>query len=293
MGNRNQSALEGACGEWVPPAELQQLWQSQPKIVRQPDKQKLLETIIENDVIPRLLLANRRELSIASPVSDQMAAKLAERVGEFSELVIHNGVEDSVSYFEALRADGASIEGLFQDLLAPTAHRLGVLWEEDINDFLDVTRGIGHLQHIVRQFSDEFCQELRRPLSSKRTLLMPLPGEQHTFGLSLLREHFLREGWRVWCGPPDTISEIVKLVKEQWFDMIGLSASALKNPEALAKDIRRIRKASVNQDLQVFVGGYAFIAQPSLVSEVGADATAADGRQAVLALRTPARQING
>lgn len=282
MGNRNIGTLDPACGDWVPPPELQERWQSAPIVSPNHEKQKLLETIIERDVIPRLLLANRAELAIAPPMTDQMAAKLAERVGEFSELVVERDADDSVAFFQSLRDGGASLESLFQDLLAPTARRLGVLWEEDINDFLDVTRGIGHLQHIVRTFSEEFCSELRMPLSTKRTLLMPVPGEQHTFGLSLLREHFLREGWRVWCGPSDHMSDIVKLVTEQWFDMLGLSASVLKDPEQLAKDIRLLRKASVNRQIRIFVGGLAFDTTPDLVTAVGADATARDGRRAVI-----------
>jgi MerR family transcriptional regulator, light-induced transcriptional regulator len=284
MANRNLSMADTAvaCGDWVPPPELQALWQSQPPNARVPDKHALLTQIIENDVIPRLLLANRPELAILTPAASAVTAKLAQRVGEFAELVISQDAQDAIAYFEILRDQGVSIEALFQDLLAPTARRLGELWDEDINDFLDVTRGIGHLQQIVRTFGNDFRDEISQPISSKRALLMPLPGDQHTFGLSLLREHFLREGWRVWCGPADSINDIVKLVKGQWFEMIGLSASMLEDPQELAKDIARIRKASLNKDMCVFVGGHAFNSQPELVAAVGADATASDGRQAVL-----------
>lgn len=261
-------------------------WQALPQVQRMPDRQQLLANIIENDVIPRLLLANRNELAIAPPATCLTAAKLRERVDEFSELVINSDAKASIAYFEALQQQGASIESMFQDLLAPTARRLGELWDEDINDFLDVTRGIGHLQQIVRTFSDEFSNEIRRPLASKRALLMPLPDEQHTFGISLLREHFLREGWRVWSGPPQSMDDIVKLVKGQYFEIVGLSASALKNAGQLAEHIRLIRKASINRDLHIFVGGYAFNDKPDLVASVGADATAADGREALLHVKT-------
>lgn len=284
MGDQEPVPEEGTadCGDWTPPRELQAQWQFAPRVVRSQDEQYLLASIIENEVIPRLLLANRSELAIAPPASDQMAAKLAERIGELAELVINEDESVSIAYLETLRKEGASIEGLFQDLLAPTARRLGELWDEDINDFLDVTRGIGHLQQIVRAFSREFCEEIRRPLSNKRALLMPLPGEQHTLGISLLREHFLREGWRIWCGPCTSIDEVVTLVKSQWFDMVGLSASILKYPEKLANDIRLIRDASINTHIHIFVGGHAFDMQPGLTAAVGADATARDGRQAVL-----------
>jgi len=184
------------------------------------------------------------------------------------------------------RQQGFTMEALFQDLLAPTARRLGVLWDEDINDFLDVTRGMGRLQQIVRTFSEAFDEEASKPASGKRVLLMPVPGEQHTFGLSLLREHFLREGCRVWCGPVESAKDMAVLVKRQWFDIVGLSASALETPGELSALIAKIRKVSTNRNVRIFVGGRAFDIQPGLVEAVGADATARDGREAVLLLKS-------
>lgn len=284
MGPRQPQTViqRSSCEDWVPPAELHIHLQALPKVKRPAEKEKLLLGIIERDVIPRLLLANRPELSIVSPPADEMAAKLAARVDEFSELVINADEDMAIGYVEMLRRQqGITMEALFQDLLAPTARRLGVLWEEDINDFLDVTRGMGRLQQIVRTFSDAFDEEARKPASGKRVLLMPVPGEQHTFGISLLREHFLREGCRVWCGPVDSAKEIVALVKRQWFDIAGLSASALETPAELAGLITKIRKTSANRSVRILVGGRAFDNEPHLVAAVGADATARDGREAV------------
>ena len=75
---------------------------------------------------------------------------------------------------------------------------------------------------------------------------------------------------------------MLDLVKGQWFDMVGLSASVVKEPAKLAADIALIRKVSLNKGIAVFVGGHAFVQHPGLVSAVGADATASDGQQAVL-----------
>ncbi len=284
MGNRNRRAavVDDICAAWIPPAGLQEPWENFLTLPAAADKQKLLAGVIENEVIPRLLLANNAELAIAPPVTDAMAAKLAEYVGEFSEIVVNRDAATAVAFVETLRQEGASIESIFQDLLAPAARRLGELWDEDINDFLDVTIGIGHMQHIVRAFGSEFGKEISKPAKCRRALLMPLPGEQHTFGISLLREHFLREGWRVWCGPSQTFDDIIELVQNQWFDMVGLSAGAVSEPGALATKIREIRAASVNKDIRIMAGGYAFNTRPELVQEIGADATAGDGRQALL-----------
>lgn len=291
MGNRQAQTVtqRSDCEDWVPPPELHVHLQAVPKVKRPVEKEKLLLGIIERDVIPRLLLANRLELAVATPPASEMAAKLAARVDEFSELVINADEQMAIGYVDMLRRQqGVTMEALFQDLLAPTARRLGVLWDEDINDFLDVTRGMGRLQQIVRTFSDVFDEEASKPASGKRVLLMPVPGEQHTFGLSLLREHFLREGCRVWCGPVESEKDMAVLVKRQWFDIIGLSASALETPRELAALIGKLRKTSTNRNVRIFVGGRAFDLEPRLVEAVGADATARDGREAVLLLKSDA-----
>ena len=267
-------------GDCALPPDLQAQLQALPQLVPLQEQHAVLASVIEQDIIPRLLLARGSERAASAAALD-IATKLAERVGEFSELVVNHDPAASVAYFEKLRDQGASIETLFADLLAPTARRLGELWTEDINDFYDVARGIGHLQHIVRTFGQEFSDENIHPVTNRRALIMPLPGEQHTFGISLLREHLLRDGWRVWCGPCASMGDVVKLVKSQWFDTVGLSASAIADPEKLAAEIRKIRAASTNKAVHVMVGGYAFNMEPDLVARVGADATAVDARQAV------------
>jgi hypothetical protein len=50
--------------------------------------------------------------------------------------------------------------------------------------------------------------------------------------------------------------------------------------------IRDVRRASRNSGLGILVGGPMFIERPDLVGLVGADATAADGRQATLQAET-------
>jgi MerR family transcriptional regulator, light-induced transcriptional regulator len=245
------------------------------------ERHSVLEKIIENQVIPRLLLSNAQQLD-TSPATKLGPVNLVNKVDEFAEIVINRDAGASIAYFEALRDEGASLESLFQDLLAPAARRLGVLWDEDINDFLDVTRGFIHLHQIVREFSDDFKHEGRRPASNRRALLMPLPGEHHTFGVALIGEQFRREGWRVWGGPPQTIGEILELVDGQWFDIVGLSKSDLADPSRLEADIRAIRQASHNSNVKVLIGGRVFAESPELAVSLGADATAIDGRQAVV-----------
>ena len=279
-----QAAVQqsGLCEDWAPTGQIE-VYEQLARNARRTagERQTILEKIIENQIIPRLLLANPQPLGLVPGTGNAVALKLADNVGEFAEIVINRDATAAVAYFLALRAAGASIETLFQDLLAPAARRLGELWDEDINDFIDVTRGFTHLHEIVREFSDEFRDEGRRPAVNRRALLMPVPTEQHIFGIALIGEQFRREGWRVWGGPPKSLDEILELVDGQWFDIVGLSSSQVSDPARLESEIRAIRQASHNDDIKVLVGGAVFAASPKLARDLGADATAIDGRQAV------------
>ncbi len=274
---------ESSCSDWTPPKELEEQF---PGILSSnygtSKPLDLLEKLIEGSVIPRLVLDHRRSLvGSARAAADATAARLAASVDEFAELVVNRDAESSSAYIEAMRAQGITLEALFQDLLAPAARRLGVLWEEDINDFMDVSRGLAHLSHILHDYSSEFSAEARVPISNRRALLMPMPGEQHTFGISMVGEYFKRAGWRVWGGPPRNIDDILELVDGQWFDMVGLSISAVREPQKIASQISQTRKSSHNKNITVLIGGSTFLDQPDLVGALGADATASDGHQAV------------
>lgn len=242
----------------------------------------LLERLVANTVVPRLLLGSRTESETQASALRTLTPVTLEHVGEFAELVISRDIIESTRYFEAMRANGATVEVLFQDLLAPVARRLGELWDEDINDFIDVTRGVAQLQQIVRDYSVAFHSEARQPIANRRALLMPMPGEQHNFGIAVVGEHFRRAGWHVWGGPPHSLEDVLELVGGQWFDVIGLSVSRLDNTLQLSADIARIRQRSLNRTALVQIGGKPFTDNPALVASVGADATAIDGRQAVL-----------
>ncbi len=58
---------------------------------------------------------------------------------------------------------------------------LGYLWEEDHCSIIDVTLGVGRLQQVLRELSPEFQQYRGLPDMRRRALLLPVPGEQHTF----------------------------------------------------------------------------------------------------------------
>jgi methanogenic corrinoid protein MtbC1 len=123
-------------------------------------------------------------------------------------------------------------------------------------------------------------------LRDARILLVPAIGGQHSFGLAMVAEHFLRAGWEVSCDRASTNDDLAAMVSGNWFDVIGISVGATDQMSALRHTIATARKASRNLRIGVMVGGPVFVASPAQVFECGADSTAADARQAVIEAET-------
>jgi methanogenic corrinoid protein MtbC1 len=238
-----------------------------------------LARAIEVEIIPRLVLAGRAGEPAPRAREPLVLRPAAEEVAEFSGIVLGQDADGAMAYARAMQGRGATVETLFLDLLAPAARRLGELWTADLVDFVEVTIGLGRLQQVLREFTPAFQRDALLRSRGRRLLMVPAIGEQHTFGLTMVAEFFRRAGWVVWrsFGPS---GELVELVRQEWFSVVGFSLGSETRLDALASEIRAVRRASCNRAIGVMVGGPVFVAHPELVPQVGADATANDGRDA-------------
>ena len=94
----------------------------------------LLSRAIEDEIIPRLMLAHPVAddcLSLTPPASAQVSQQDVEA---FAKLVLAPDENVAQACIEAMRTSGISVETIYTDLLAPVARYLGVLWEEDLCD---------------------------------------------------------------------------------------------------------------------------------------------------------------
>jgi MerR family transcriptional regulator, light-induced transcriptional regulator len=255
----------------------------------------LIDTV-EAEIVPRLILARRSSSGLYPGLGELPPGALAEvplivgeganyvqqpdDVLELADLLVNDRFQIAASFVDGLRTSGVPLESLYLDLLAPTARHLGDLWTNDTLHFADVTIGLCHLQQVLHDFSPAFLNEASTRDDGRRALLMSVPGGQHTFGVSMVAEFFRRARWDVVTGSPVSRDELIRTVRSQWFAVVGLSVSCDVQLDQLVATIRLIRRASRNQSVGILVGGPVFVEHPEMVTLVGADATAVDGRQA-------------
>jgi MerR family transcriptional regulator, light-induced transcriptional regulator len=244
----------------------------------------ILASVIERDVIPELLGTAWLRRAV-TPAPEQETAEL-------TALALGRSARAVTDYVAALHAGGRSAEWLCLHLLTPVARRLGEGWLGDTCDFTDVTIGVWRLHDAMRWLYPVAAI----PTLRHTALLVPLPGEQHTFGLAMVREFFRRAGWNAWSGDSGTPGDLVALVRSRRFDVIGVSVSSHAFLDAARLFIAELRANSGNPRVAILVGGAPFLDSPELAAGIGADAAAADAQasvtlaNALVAERAPARR---
>ncbi len=225
----------------------------------------------KTQIIPKIVLALRKAPKVADP-TEQRPLGAVER---FAALTL--GPEDGAAFahVQDLVAEGVPVESILLALLAPAARHLGTLWETDAADFASVTIAVSRLQRIMRRLGERFFEPGNRG-GGESILLTIIPGEQHSFGLSMVAEFFRRAGWDLCTGPFASHQELISLVHNHWFDVVGFSVSSDRRLEELKKDISEIRRDSRNRNVGIMLGGPMVITQPDLAAAVGADMMTAD-----------------
>ena len=282
---QEHSAREGLSRGAAPPDCEADIPAFRPAEAANDTRMSQLARTIEQEIIPRLMLAHRTAAE-PLPRSGPDHTITEGDIKHFAKLVLSHDEDVAFGTIDTLRARGIPIDKIFIDLLAPTARYLGHLWDDDLCNFTDVTVGLGRLQRVLRELSPALGRSVEHPAQGRRVLLLPSPGEQHTFGLVMVAEFFRRAGWDVTGGAWAAGADAATLVSAEWFDVLGFSLGAVVHLDQLAASIAAVRHATCNKDLAILVGGPLFGLHPEFVGQVGADGMTIDGREAPLLAET-------
>jgi len=260
-------------------------------VVAKPTESHLQEfaSVIENIIVPRLLMShvNSNSAMIKEKVSLQNVA-----VSDFLTLTTKDDPSVALDYVRHLMANGVSFQDVLLDLMAPAARVLGERWEDDKASFVEVALGVSRMHRILREFDGVPSHLWSNAGFGRHALLLPTPGEQHSFGLRLVQEFLLRESWTVTNKPVKDVHELGQLVAQEHFDIVGLSLSGQTVVESFLEAIRIIRKDSKNRHVKIIVGGHLFVEKPELIESCGSDAYAVDAPATVTIVNGWANQLS-
>ncbi len=292
--------LRSKLGDWresrkidhIQPIEDADTVISRIRVVADQAEQYDLSLLLENLVIPRLIAD--RDASVASSGAADIAtaevyndnglnrrAISEQEVETFSRLSVEEEAHILLAFVEECLATGSSVETIFVDLLAPAARRLGQYWDADSEDFVGVTMGLWRIQEVLRVLTARIPPTARLGKGQRSALFSPMPGEQHSFGTLMVAECFQRAGWETDVLIEPTQSELTGKFATRYYDLIGLTVSNDCSRGALQSLVSTIKAVSSNPHVRILLGGRVINEQPELVTQCGADATAADAMSAV------------
>src|SRR3954447_22041949 len=204
-------------------------------------RRALLTQVVEAEILPRLAMI--RGTSADPIVNAAGIAATEDDTSQFVRLLLAAGNDKTDPFIAQLQSRGATALSLYLGLVTQAARVLGTLWDEDRCDFTQVTIALGRLQQIVRGLSPQFQASAISHAQPPHILLVPAPGEQHTFGLLIVAEFFQRDGWTVAGGPATAPEEAFVIARDTWIDVVGFSVASPPRVEGLATCIRTLRRA--------------------------------------------------
>lgn len=239
-----------------------------------------INTIIEGEIIPRLLMAHA--VGSSDELQDGKSRIAPPRADDFALLPLRLEASSLIAEVDAFLAEGVSVEAIFVDLLVPAARKLGEMWDADECDFIDVTMGLWRLQEVMREISTRAPANRFQPdATAPRALFSPMPGDSHNFGAVMIDEIFARAGWHSTVVTKPLRKELLDTLSREPFDLVGLTVSRDCPSSALENLIKAMRSVSANPHLSILIGGQMINQNPAIVAEVGADGTGADARAAL------------
>lgn len=254
-----------------------------------PSQIELLLRTVEAELIPRLFVNHMMDIPSSSPLVENHSIEPQpgpwssdECVASFARMCISNDPKALDQHVTDLLSQGATLESIFLYLLTPAARLLGDSWLSDDLSFVDVHLGLCRLHQLICECESIGYHAENTVLPLNSILLSCTPGENHTFGVTMVADFFRRYGWQVsnLCGLSTEF--ILSRLESTHYSAVGFSLHNEYNYDELQALIHQVRAKSCNPEILIMVGGDYFSRFPNQVRVIGADCGATDGRQAVI-----------
>lgn len=239
-----------------------------------------INTIIESEIIPRLMMAHSSGGAGAVGATHPIEIDPADAV-RFAILPLELEADALLGEVDRFLAKGVSVDAIYLDLLAPSARTLGDMWDRDECDFIDVTMGLWRLQEVMREVAMRVPGEPAPGPGRRVALFSAMPGDVHSFGTLMIEEVFARAGWESEALVKPERRELLDRLSRRRYDLVGLTIARDCPSSALANLIKAMRSVSANPQICVLVGGRVINENPDMVAAVGADGTGIDARAAL------------
>ena len=243
--------------------------------------QSSILSIVEAQIIPRLLVSKQIGKPHLTLVSSSKAMPSKKEIETFTELCVSESSKDAQSFVDDFLDTGLSTEDIFLGLLTPAAKYLGSQWDDDRMDFSQVNLGLVRLHSIANEIRRTSKSGQLVKGKAKNVMIACAPGSMHMLGTTIVADFFRKEDWQVVVAISSSANELVKTVSNEWFDVLGLSLSIDQQLTGLADLIDQFKSLSLNPRMVVMLGGPIFSAKKLDAKDFGAHGICDNAKHAV------------
>lgn len=150
----------------------------------------------------------------------------AASVAQFCDLLLEpDQPAVTLTFIEARRAEGATMQDVFLGYIGEAARLLGTRWEAGTLTPFEVTLGAGNLYGLMRAL------RARRGLTAhdvddrRAALFATVPGEQHGIGITVAADMFREAGWDIDLQLGLDQEALVARVEHKAPQIVGLTLS--------------------------------------------------------------------
>lgn len=197
----------------------------------------------------------------------------------FCDALLSADADGGAEIIRQARREGMDTETVYLGYIAGAARYLGRLWEDDRVSFLDVSLAASRIFGIMRLLRYEIANARKLSPLTQHAMFACVPGESHTFGITMAADMFRARDWRVELCTGMDHDGLVQAAGQRPFSLIGLSAGNTDKALALARLIVALRITQPQGF--IMVGGPIVEQMPGLNAMIAADAVITNATDAM------------
>lgn len=232
-----------------------------------------------------LRLVDSLAMSVISKVNDGPGKRRNHRIDVGTRMLLNAIVEDIAFDQEQMKQDldafRISPADIIDYCIPLAAAKLGEDWLNDKLSFAKVTVCSARLYGLCKLVGREWDDVLAHS-STLNILLATVDREDHIIGTAVLTEKLRRRGHSVRLLQNSTASGIAKVLRDDQFDGVFMTASSLTTLDYATKAIKSLKKQKIAVPL--VLGGASLFVMNDWPEDTGADLVTNDIDKAIDAL---------
>jgi len=204
---------------------------------------------------------------------------LQEKAKIYLNFIINMERERAVKLILDLVDQGTAVDDIYLNIFQQVQYEIGRLWQLNQISIAQEHYATSVTQLAMAQLYPKIFSSYKK---GKKVLTGCIGDELHELGVRMVADLLELAGWdTIHLGSNTPPAEILKLLVEKEIDLLAISLTLPDKLEVAQGLITKIHEKTKLSNLKIIVGGRVFLKNSNLWQKIGADAFAADAKEAV------------